>query len=98
MGHEHLLPRGVQGEVGQKYRVVMIKLIMLQVLIFLDTFFASGYGLLFLAVFALDCTFILLPLSQVVRRVVEAFKGEGRDLPAWRLFGKETSDINNTKM
>ena len=77
---------------------MLIKLIILQVLVFLDTFFASGYGLLFLGVFALDCTFILLPLSKFVRRVVGAVKGEEGALPSWRLFGEVTSDINTTKM
>ena len=71
---------------------------LLKVLVFLDTFFASGYGLLFLGMFALDCRFILLPISNLMRRVVGAVSGEEGALPTWRLFGDGKIDISNTKM
>ena len=71
---------------------------LLKVLVFLDTFFASGYGLLFLGMFALDCRFILLPISNLMRRVVGAVSGEEGALPTWRLFGDGKINISNTKM
>jgi len=54
-----------------------------KVLIFLDTFLASGQGLLFLAVFALDCKYILLPISRAVQYLKEKFSSNGTHLPTW---------------
>jgi len=57
-----------------------------KVLIFLDTFLASGQGLLFLFVFALDCKFILLPISQGLHYVLDKVKGNGNQMPSWISF------------
>merc|ERR1711915_793078 len=57
-----------------------------KVILFLDTFLSSGYGLLLLAVFALDCKVILLPLSTLVRKIVECIKGSKGDFKAWNMF------------
>ena len=57
-----------------------------KVILFLDTFLSSGYGLLLLAVFALDCQVILLPLSTLVRNIVECIKGSKGDFKAWNMF------------
>ena len=54
-----------------------------KVLVFLDTFLASGQGLLFLAVFALDCKFILLPISKGVRYFKERVRGREFPIPTW---------------
>lgn len=62
-----------------------------KVLIFLDTFLASGQGLLFLAVFALDCKYILLPISKGVHYVKEKLQGEGNHLPTWISMDSKSS-------
>ena len=62
-----------------------------KVLIFLDTFLASGQGLLFLAVFALDCKYILLPISKGVHYVKEKLQGQGNHLPTWISMDSKSS-------
>ena len=59
----------------------MIQITFSQVLEFLNTFLVSGYGLLFLGVFALDCRIILTPLSNLVNKVVDSIKGKEKGLP-----------------
>ena len=54
-----------------------------KVLIFLDTFLASGQGLLFLAVFALDCKHILLPISKGIQYLKEKVQGQDYPMPSW---------------
>jgi hypothetical protein len=97
VGHQHLLPRRVQG-IYLRDTKTWKSIKSLKVLVFLDTFFASGYGLLFLGVFALDCRFILLPISNLVTRVMEVVRGEEGAWPIWRLFGDGKADISHTKM
>jgi len=63
-----------------------------KVLVFMDTFLCSGHGLIFLAVFAWDCRFVLIPAQQLVRRVARMVKGVEMNIPAWGLFGDDQDD------
>ena len=54
-----------------------------KVLVFLDTFLASGQGLLFLGVFALDCKYILLPISKGAQYLKRKVQGQEYPIPTW---------------